>query len=227
MPAKSRVLNDMIMDITYKAVGADDDQIIGYESISEAKGVPNNAFGKGFSWSGSSTATSASHSNHSNKSSVSTVEEFPQLGPAKHPMKPFPTNPQPFPGLARNCVRMQPAAAPTPAPIPTPIMEPLPPPRPRCASSICNVEAFHEAKPFSAQDESRPKYIMNLEERLRKAKNKGLKTDRWWEKDFLDVFYSVHWAGGAMVVPDQPVAGRVNGDVSVKQKLATKNSGLK
>ena len=217
----------MIMDIAYNAVGADDDQIVGYQSTSEAYAVPNNAFGNGFSWFGSSTATSTSHSNHSNKSSLSTVEEFPALGPVKHPMKPFPTNPQPFPGLARNCIRMQPAAAPTFEPVPAPIMEPLPPPRPWCTSSICNVEIFHEAKPFSPQDKSRPKYIIKLEERLRKAKTKALKADCWWENDFLDVFYSVHWAGGAMVVPNPSVAGRVNGDFSVKKNKAKKNSGLK
>lgn len=214
----------MIMDISYNAVGADDDQIVGYTSTPDANDVPNDELGNGIWWSRPSTTTSASNSNHSNKSSISTIEEFPPLGPAKHPMKPFPTNPQPFSGLARNCVRIQSAAAPAPAPLPAPIMEPLPPPPTRCASSICNVEAFHEAKPFSAQDKNRPKYVMELEKRLRKAKTKGLRADRWWENEFLDVFYSVHWAGGAMVVPDQSVAGRVN---SVKKNTATKKSGLK
>lgn len=210
----------MIMDISYNAVGADDDQIVGYTSTLDPNGDPNNELGNGISWSGPSTATSASSSNHSNKSSLSAIEDFPSLGPAKHPMKPFPTNPQPFTGLARNRVQIQPT--PAPAPVPSPFMEPLPPPPTRCASSICNVEAFHEAKPFSAQDKNRPKYVIELEKRLRKAKTKGLRADRWWENEFLDVFYSVHWAGGAMVVPDPSVAGRVN---SVKKNTPLRNRG--
>ncbi|KAL8791936.1 MAG: hypothetical protein Q9195_005512 [Heterodermia aff. obscurata] len=224
MPAKSRVLNDMIIDISYNAVGADDDQIVGYTSTSEANGGPDNADGNGTPWSGLSSTTSASHSN---KSSFSSIEEFPPLGPAKHPLKPFPTNPQPFPGLARNCVGIQPTAAHLPAPLPAPVMKPLPPPPARCASAICNIEAFHEAKPFSAQDKSRPKYVKELEDRLRKAKGKGLKADQWWENEFLDVFYSVHWAGGAMVAPDPSEADKVNGHSSVEKDTSKKNSGSK
>ncbi|CAF9937352.1 MAG: hypothetical protein HETSPECPRED_000509 [Heterodermia speciosa] len=227
MPAKSRVLNDMIMKISYNAVGADDDQIVGYTPTSEANGDLYNAHDNGTSSSGPSTTTSASNSNHSKNSSLSTIDNFPPLGPAKHPMKPFPTNPQPFPGLARNCVQIQPSAAPEHALEPAPVMQALPPPRTRCTSSICNIEAFHEAKPFSAQDKSRPKYVKELEDRLRKAKGKGLRADRWWENEFLDVFYSVHWAGGAMVIPDPSEADKFNGHSSVEKDGAKKDSGLK
>ena len=97
-------------------------------------------------------------------------------------------------------------------------MEPLPPPLTRCSSAFCNVESFHEAKPYSVQDNNRPRYIKQLEERLGKARARGIKVDNWWEIEFLDVFYSVHWARGAMVVSAPSTAGGDPGDCAAKKK---------
>ena len=239
MVAKSRLLNDMIMDISYNVVGKHDEDIITEET---AYGAPKPAVqpnGNGSSRSGPSTTTTASHpkrkspwsadsfpalasavqpngnrssqsgsstattASHSNRTSLSSIDDFPALAPAKNPLKPFPTNPKPFDGLAKNTLRMQPVSIPAPAPAPTPapIMEPLPPPVKRCSSALCNIESFHEAKRYSVQDNNRPKYVKQLEERLERARARGIKVENWWEVEFLNVFYSVHWAGGAMVVP--------------------------
>ena len=219
MVAKSRVLNEMIMDISYNVVGKNDEDIIMEES---AYGAPEPAVQPNEDLSSRSGPSSATTASHSNRTSLSSMDDFPVLGPAKNPLKAFPTNPNPFPGLAQNTLRMQPISIPatTPAPAPAPVMEPLPPPVRPCSSAFCNIESFHEAKPYSVQDKNRPKYVKQLEERLQKAKARGIKVGNWWEIEFLNIFYSVHWAGGAMVVPAPPKA-----DGAPDDSAAKKNSG--
>ena len=236
------------MDISYNVVGKHDKDIITEESAygvpkSAVQPTGNGSSRSGPSYSKQTNPWSADHvpallsavqlngsessrsgpsttttTSRSNRTSLSSIDDFPALAPAKNPLKRFPTNPDPFPGLAQNTLRMQPVPIPTPAPAPASFMEPLPPPVTRCSSAICNVESFHEAKPYSVKDNNRPKYVKQLEERLGKARARGTKVDNWWEIDFLNVFYSVHWARGAMVVPAPSTAGGDYGDCAAKKK---------
>lgn len=203
MPSRSRVNKDMWLRVDYNIVGEHDvPQAKSQNQTPRSAGsskIQDQSYKDKASQVERKTATAGA------SSTMATLppepEAFPELAPAKNPLAPFPTNPEPFEGIPLNTLRHLPAQSSVKVSAFQTIPEhlPAPPKEPLCTSAFCPIDAAHVSKPFTASDLDRPYYVKELEECLQKGYDRGLDVAKWKENDFLDVFYSVHWAWGPTV----------------------------